>query len=109
MKLPRFVSIVDLAVVVSLAIALPICSSPPPTQATDAIKGSEAERFAVAHAEAQAIANPASGERIAELAEQVGQANFKDWAIETAVDGAARAKGSPDRWRVLSAASVAYV
>jgi hypothetical protein len=109
MKLPRFVGIVDLAVVVSLAIALPICSSPPPMQATDAIRGTEAERFAVAHAEAQAIANPTSGTRLAELAEQVGHAGFKDWAIEAAVDGAARSKQSPDRWRVLSAASVAFV
>lgn len=109
MKLPRFVGIVDLAVVVSLAIALPICSSPPPMVATDAVKGTEAEQFAVAHAEAQVIASPASGARSAELAYRLGNAGFKDWAIEAAVRGAARAKDAPDRWRALSAASVAYV
>lgn len=109
MKLPRFVGLVDLAVLVSLAIAVPILSSPRPMQATDAIKGTDAERFAIAHAEAQAIANPMSGAKLAELAERVGRAGYKDWAIETAVKGAERAKASPDRWRVLSAASVAYV
>jgi hypothetical protein len=109
MKLPRFVGLVDLAVLVSLAIAVPILSSPRPMQASDAIKGTDAEQFALAHAEAQAIANPTSGAKLAELAERVGNAGYKDWAIETAVDGAERAKQSPDRWRVLAAASVAYV
>lgn len=109
MKLPRFVGIVDLAVLVSLAIAIPICSSPPPMQATDAIKGTEAERFAVAHAEAQVIADPASGTKVGELARLVGHAGHKDWAIETAALGAERTKQSRDRWRALSAASVAYV
>jgi hypothetical protein len=109
MKLPRFVGIVDLAVVVSLAIALPICSSPPPMQATDAVKGTEAERFAIAHAEAQVIASPSSGARVAELTDGLGHAGFKDWAIEAAVRGAARARDAPDRWRALAAASVAYV
>jgi hypothetical protein len=109
MKLPRFVGIVDLAMLVWLAIAVPICSSPPPMQATDAIKGTDAERFAIAHAEAQAIAAPTCGARLAELAQRIGHAGHKDWAIEAAVDGAERAKQAPDRWRVLSAASVAYV
>ncbi len=107
MKLPRFVGIVDLAVVVSLAIALPICSSPPPMQASDAVKGTEADRFAVAHAEAQVLASPASGAKVAEIAERLGHAGFRDWAIEAAVLGAARAKGSPERWRALVAALVA--
>jgi hypothetical protein len=107
MKLPRFVGLVDLAVlaVVIAAILLP----PRPMEASDAIKGTDAERFAIAYAEAQAIANPTSGTRTGELAEAVGRAGYKDWAIETAVEGAERAKGSPDRWRVLAAASVAFV
>lgn len=109
MKLPRFVGLVDLAVLVSLGIAVPILSSPRPMQASDAIKGTDAERFALAHAEAQVIANPTSGARLAELTDLVGQAGYKDWAIETAVAGAERAKQAPDRWRVLTAASVAYV
>jgi hypothetical protein len=109
MKLPRFVGIVDLSVVVSLAIMVPICSSPRSMQATDAIKGNDEARFALAYAEAQVIANPASGTRAGELAERLGQADQRDWAVETAVRGAERAKDSPDRWRVLAAASVAYV
>src|SRR6185436_18835525 len=109
MKLPRFVGIVDLSVVVFLAIMLPICSSPRSMQATDAIKGSDAERFAIAYAEAQVIANPASGTRAGELSERLGEAGHRDWAVETAVHGAERAKQAPDRWRALSAASVAYV
>lgn len=109
MKLPRFVGIVDLSVVVFLAIMLPICSSPRSMQATDAVKGSDAERFALAYAEAHVIADPESSARAAELSERLGRAGHRDWAVETAVRGAERAKGSPDRWRVLSAASVAYV
>jgi len=107
MKLPRFVGLVDLAVlvVVTAAILLP----PRPMEASDAIKGTDAERFTIAHAEAQVIANPTSGAKAGELAEAVGRAGNKDWAVETAVDGAERAKAAPDRWRVLSAASVAYV
>ena len=107
MKLPRFVGLVDLAVlvVVVAAILLP----PRPMMAIDAIKGTDADRFALAHSEAQAIATPASGARQAELARRLGHAGFKDWAIETAVAGVDRTKRSPDRWRALSAASVAYV
>jgi hypothetical protein len=107
MKLPRFVGLVDLAVlvVVIAAILLP----PRPMEASDAIKGTDAERFALAFAEARTIADPASGAKAAELAERLGQTGHKDWAIEAAVEGAERAKASPDRWRALSAASVAYV
>ena len=107
MKLPRSVGIVDLAVlfVVTAWILLP----PRPMQASDAMKGTDADRFAVAHAEAKVIADPTHGAKIAELAERLGNAGFRDWAIETAVEGSARAKGSPNRWRALMAASVAYV
>jgi hypothetical protein len=109
MKLPRFLGVVDLAVLISLAIALPIWSSPPPMVATDAIKGSDAERFEVALAEARVLADPQSGGKSAALAEQLGSSGHRDWAIAAAVTGAERAKQSPDRWRALSAASVAYV
>jgi hypothetical protein len=107
MKLPRFVGLVDLAVlvVVIAAILLP----PRPMEASDAIKGSDAERFAVAYAEAQVIADPASGTRAGELADRLSDAGYRDWAIEVAVDGAERGKASPDRWRALRAASSAYV
>src|SRR5207237_2741534 len=51
----------------------------------------------------------ASGEKIADLTKQLGDAGFKDWAIENAVEGSERAKQAPSRWRALLAASVAYV
>lgn len=109
MKLPPFIGLVDLAVlvVVTAAVLLP----PRPMEASDAIKGSDADRFALALTEAQSIASPASGAKAAELAEGLGKtgAGYKDWAIEAAIRGVERAKGSPDRWRALSAASVAYV
>jgi hypothetical protein len=107
MKLPRFMGLVDLAVlvVVIAAILLP----PRPMEASEAIKGSDPERFALAFTEAQSIASPASGGKAAELSERLGRAGHKDWAIEAAVEGAERAKGSPDRWRALSAASIAYI
>jgi hypothetical protein len=107
MKLPRFIGLVDLAVlvVVVAAILLP----PRPMEASDAIKGSDADRFALAFTEAQSIASPTSGVKAAELAERIGRAGHKDWSIEAAVEGAERAKGSPDRWRALSAVSVAYI
>lgn len=107
MKLPRFVGLVDLTVlaVITAAILLP----PRPMLASDVIKGSEADRFAVAHAEALVIAAPASGAKIADLAAKLGDAGQRDWAIEVAIEGSDRAKPSPDRWRALMATSVALV
>jgi hypothetical protein len=107
MKLPRFIGLVDLgiAAVVLVAIVLP----PREMYASAAMKGGDADQFRLALAEARTIAEPASPEKIAELTRQLDDANFKDWAIETAVAGAERAKQSPQRWRALLAASVAYV
>jgi hypothetical protein len=107
MKLPRFIGLVDLgiAVVVLVAIVMP----PREMFASAAMKGSEAEQFRLALAEARTISDPANPEKIAELTRHLGDAGFKDWAIEAAVDGSERAKQSPVRWRALLAASVAYV
>jgi hypothetical protein len=107
MKLPRFVGVVDLAVlfVVTAWLLLP----PRPMQARDAMKGTDADRFALAHAEAKLLADPTNGAKIADLSERLGNAGFRDWAIEAAVEGSERAKSSPNRWRALMAASVAYV
>ncbi|HWU89331.1 MAG TPA: hypothetical protein VN253_18840 [Kofleriaceae bacterium] len=107
MKLPRFVGPVDLAVLVVVIAA--VLFPPRPMQASDAGKGTDADRFALAYAEAKVLADPTNGARIGELAERLGAAGFRDWAIETAVEGAERAKPSPNRWRALMAASVAYV
>lgn len=107
MKLPRSIGLVDLAVltVVLVMIVLP----PRRMYAASAHKADEAAQFALALAEARTIANPKDGARSGELARQLGDAGFKDWAIETAVAGAERAKGTPDEWRALLATSVAYV
>lgn len=107
MKLPRFVGIVDLAVL--LVVVAAILFPPRPMQASDAVKGTDADRFTLAYAEAKLIADPTNGAKIGELAERLGNAGFRDWAIETAVAGSERAKASPNRWRALMAASVAYV
>ncbi len=107
MKWPRAIGIVDLGILTVVAVALVL----PPRQmyASTVIKGSEPEQFAIALAEARTIAKPEDGNAVAELARRLGEAGFKDWAIEVAVDGADRAKQSPTRWRALIAASVAYV
>lgn len=105
--MPRFLSLLDLSVVVVLAVA--ILLPPREMYADNAIKGDEAKQFAVALAEARTMARPGDGQAIEELARQLGQADLKDWAIEASVKASDRAKDSPTRWRALIAASVAYV
>lgn len=106
MKLPRFVGLVDIAIITITLAAILI----PPRRmyASDAAKGESSDRFALARAEAALLADPTNGAKIGELAEQLGAAEYKDWAIETAVAGAARAVNSPTRWRALMAVAVAY-
>ncbi|HEY0195301.1 MAG TPA: hypothetical protein VGC42_29500, partial [Kofleriaceae bacterium] len=103
----RFFNIIDLAVavVVLAAIVLPAREM----YASPAQKGTAAERFATGLAEARTMARPADGAAVDELSRRLGAAGFKDWAIEAAVRGSERSKGSPDRWRALLATSVAYV
>ncbi|HLL24605.1 MAG TPA: hypothetical protein VK427_20880, partial [Kofleriaceae bacterium] len=67
------------------------------------------DRFELALAEARMLVRPDDGTTVDELARRLGEAGFKDWAIEAALDGSERAKASPSRWRALLAASVAYV
>jgi hypothetical protein len=107
MHLPRSIGLVDLAVltVVLVMVVLP----PREMYATNAHKGSEPARFALALAEARTLAQPTDGELTADLGRLLGEAGFKDWAIEATVRGAARAQGSPDAWKALLAASVAFV
>jgi hypothetical protein len=107
MKLPRFIGIVDLgiATVVVVALVLP----PRAMEAEAALPGGDADRFAVALAEARTIAHPDDAAAAAELSRRLGEAGFNDWAIETAVKGSERGKASPARWRALLAASVAFI
>ncbi len=107
MNWSRYVGIVDLAILVLVAVAVFL----PPREmfAKAAYKGDDSDQFAIALAEARTIAQPDDGKSVDDFARRLGEAGFKDWAIEAAVDGAERAKTSPSRWRALLAASVAYV
>jgi hypothetical protein len=107
MELRRYVGLVDLGIltVVLVAVVMP----PREMYASAAMKGSEAERLAVALAEARTIAQPKDASRVDELAHQLGEAGFKDWAVEAGIDGSERTRGEPEQWRALLAASVAYI
>lgn len=104
MALPRFVSLIDFAViaVVAVAIFLPAREM----YASAAIKGDD---FGVALAEARTMATPGDGKAAEDFTRKLGEAGLKDWAIESAVRMSDRAKDSPTRWRALIAASVAYI
>jgi hypothetical protein len=107
MKLPRNVGLVDLAVatVVFVLIVLPGREM----HTTSVLKGDDASRFALALAEARTLAEPTNGAHVADLARQLGETGYVDWAIEVAVAGASRAAESPTEWRAQLAASIAYV
>lgn len=107
MQLRRFVGLVDLAI---LTVVIATVVIPARTMyAAHAQKGDETQRFGLALAEARTIAHPDDGAAISELARRLGEAAFKDWAIEAAVRGSERAQSSPSAWRALLATSVAYV
>ena len=107
MQLPRFVGLVDLgiAAVIVVAVVLPAREM----YASAAIKGDEAQQFAIALAEARTIARPDDGHAVEDFTRKLDEANMKDWAIDFAVAASDHAKNSPTRWRALLAASVAYV
>lgn len=107
MKLPRSLGLVDIAIITVLLVMVVL----PPRRmyASAAHKGDAAAQFALALAEARTMAHPTDGTHAADLARRLGDADFKDWAIEVAVDGALRARAMPSEWRALLAASVAYV
>lgn len=107
MRLPRFVGLADLGVVTVVAVALFLPNRE--MYAGPAFKGDDAKTFALALAEAKTIARPQDGAAIEELSRQLGEVGFKDWAIEAALIGSDRGKGSPTRWRALLATSVAFV
>lgn len=107
MKLPRSIGLVDIAIItiVLVMVVLPAREM----FASSAHKGDATEQFKLALSEARTMAYPTDGTHAADLARRLGDANMKDWAIEVALDGAARAAGTPSEWRALLAASIAYV
>ncbi|MDQ3367619.1 MAG: hypothetical protein M3680_19530 [Myxococcota bacterium] len=107
MKWSRAFGIVDLGILTVVAVALLLPARR--MYASSALAGTEQEQFAMALAEARTIARPDDGTMVSELSRRLGEAGFKDWAIEAAITGSERAKQSPTRWRALIAASGAYV
>jgi hypothetical protein len=107
MKLPRTIGLVDLAVITVLIVMVVLPARE--MFASPAQKGDDAAQFALALSEARTIADPTNGDKLGDFSRRLGDANYKDWAIEASVDGAARAKGSSTEWKALLAASVAYV
>jgi len=104
MALPRFVSLVDFAVLAVVAVALFLPARE--MYAQSVIKGDD---VGVALAEARTLAAPGDGKAIEDFTRALGEAGLKDWAIESAVRLSDAAKDSPTRWRALIAASVAYI
>ncbi len=103
----RFVGLVDIGVLIVALVAILL----PARQmyAMDANKGTADARFALALAEARALAQPKDPVASVALSHRLSEAGFKDWAVEEAVRGSARADGEPQRWRVLFATAEAYV
>ncbi len=106
MELRRAFGLVDvgIATMVLVAIVMPARTM----YAASAMKGDASAQFALSLAEARATANPTDGGLVGDLSARLGQAGFKDWAIEVAVEGSERAKTSPSRWRALFAAAAAF-
>jgi hypothetical protein len=96
---------IGIAAVILVGIALPAREM----YASAAQHAGEPEQFALALAEARAMARPDDGTAIDDLSRRLGAAGFKDWAIEAAIRGSERARQSPTQWRALLAASVALV
>ena len=95
MQLPRFLGLVDLAIatVVIGIVVIPARQM----YAASAAKGDDAAQFALGVAEARTIAHPEDGAALADFTRRLGEAAFKDWAVEAAVHGAARARSSSTR------------
>ena len=107
MRLSRYVGFVDLGIlaVVFVLIALP----PREMFASAAHKGADPDQFGLALAEARSVAHPDDTLVIAELERRLVAANFRDWAVVETVRAVAHATGTPQEWRALLSASVAYV
>jgi hypothetical protein len=104
--LTRYVSLVDVVVLVvaAVVIALPprLVTAEPPDR-LDA-----ATRNAMAFAEARVLAAPEDGKAAADLARRLGEAGQLDWAVQAAMISASDGARSPTRWRALLAASIGH-
>lgn len=107
MRVRKLFGLVDIGVLVVVVFAATIPARE--MFAGPAIKGSEEARFELALAEAHTLATPLDGSRVDDFSRLLGDANQRDWAVETAIAGAKRTKGAPEQWRAELAASTAYV
>ncbi|MGE5187075.1 MAG: hypothetical protein ACM31C_33725 [Acidobacteriota bacterium] len=107
MRMPRVFSLVDVAILTVVAVALFLPARE--MHAAPVIKGDDARQLAVALAEARTIARPGDGRAVEDFARRLDEVGANDWAIEAAVRASERAKESPTRWRALLAASAAFV
>jgi len=108
MRLWQHVGIIDVGI---LAVVLVLVALPPREMfaAAGYTKGSDADQFALALAEARAIARPEDTLVTADLERRLVAANFRDWAVVATVRAVADTKGQPQHWRALLLASIAYV
>jgi len=107
MRLSRYVGFVDLGI---LAVVFVLVALPPREMfASGAAKGSDADQFALALAEARAVVHPDDTLGTAELERRLVAANFRDWAIIETVRAVAANQGKPEQWRALLSTSIAYV
>lgn len=106
MTITRHLNLLDLVVVIVVAVA--IFLPPRETFALDAAKGTDADRVALATAEARALVHPDDGAAAADLGRRLTTAGHLDWAVEATAELAEKAARSPSRWRALLATSVAY-
>lgn len=107
MQLRRYVGLVDLGVLTILIAA--VVFPPREMYAAAAMKGTDEARFALGLAEARTITRPEDPIRIEKFAHELGEVNFKDWAVEVGIDASPRTKANPEHWRTLQAVSVAYI
>jgi hypothetical protein len=106
MNLNRYVSLTDLVVLVVVGVVIFL---PPRAVTAHPVDRLDPDaRLALAFAEARAQVKPDDGAAIADLARRLGDARQLDWAAQSAMVGAERAKNSPTQWRALLAASIAY-
>ncbi|HTR54014.1 MAG TPA: hypothetical protein VMJ10_25140 [Kofleriaceae bacterium] len=103
----RYVGLFDLVILVFAAVV--VTFPPRAMYASAAIKADAEHEFATSLAEARTIARPKDGLAVEDLGRRLGEANMKDWAIETTAIASERARSSPTQWRALLATSVAYV
>ena len=106
MKL-RVPSIVDVAVVVVVLVALIL--PPRKVSAVPVTRVDDDARRALAFAEARVQADPGNGQAVYDLVRQLGEAKQADWAVQAAGEALARAPASPTRWRALLALSMAHI